>query len=480
VLSVHYDAAHKPTTISDTVNGTWCSAGTTACNTFASVQKDDGTGTGHVGVSMFVKPNATAGNTMVTISFGTNIEAFSFTIDEIQGTSGVVDKFFTGNPTGNTVSTNAQTTTVNGDLILVYASTNGDPFNAKFISPYWVAGTNFDLLDANIATGQGAGGVAGTPHAMEYWVQPTAGAVTPSITATQTTNSAFIVVAIALKPDPTQGSPAAPGAHINNLSHYTPDVPPTSYKIQFPSSGTFIVLTCNENSACPIVSISDNHSNTWVAAANVTDTPQVWYTSGTVVTARDLLLTVTLSAGAPTHTYLLYDLTGLVATPFTGTACTGGSPVTQASCTTDGGGSSHAATITNQPTFTPNKIGIVFASMKLGIGPTNQFAAGTPSGAAFDVITYSNQVDGSIMDNSDARSHFINPDLTTENWNYTLANTLNAPCTNYPSPGPNCETSYSSTAVVFGGQPLGPNVDTSTVQLGTTPLIWRHAAPVGP
>jgi hypothetical protein len=47
-------------------------------------------------------------------------------------------------------------------------------------------------------------------------------------------------------------------------------------------------------------------------------------------------------------------------------------------------------------------------------------ASGAPSGAVWDLATYSGEIDMDLMENADALAHVYTTTATTEHWNWTI------------------------------------------------------------
>lgn len=68
-------------------------------------------------------------------------------------------------------------------------------------------------------------------------------------------------------------------------------------------------------------------------------------------------------------------------------------------------------------------------------GPGLGLAPGAPTGAVWDLTTYSGENDNDLMENADALAHFYTTTTSVENWNWTIT--------------PNSNNSCSSEAVAF-------------------------------
>jgi hypothetical protein len=446
VLAITYAySATRTVTVTDNNGNTWPAPAVTVndANQF------------HAAAAIYVLPNAKAGSTKITVSFDAALLHFSYTVSEFNNVATVspVDATFSAYPTGPTVTASSGTPTQDGDLIYNFVSSSGDAFGHP-VSQF-TAGTGFALLDANIARGQGAG-QAGQQHASQWLIQSMAAAIAPSMTAAQATHDDFPTVGVALKAA-SAGSPApSVGIYVNRIHHFTDDIAPTTYKLQFPCDGTLLVLTAQEYSGFQCTAITDNKGNTWTRAlgASGSGVPQIWRTTtpGGAITDSDLMLTFTLAVASSTVTILAYDVSG--ADVSSGDAYDGG--------VEDPGSNTGAAATATCPGFNGlNKLtpasanGLVIVAVGFGIGPAGSFAAGTPAGAVFDVVISTGQTDGSNMDNSDGRAHYYNPNLTPEAYSWNIYN--GGP---YPTNG-GVDASFFGAAAHFKGQPVPP-VDASS------------------
>jgi hypothetical protein len=77
--------------------------------------------------------------------------------------------------------------------------------------------------------------------------------------------------------------------------------------------------------------------------------------------------------------------------------------------------------VTDAPTFTPSSgVNMVIGWLGNGNGPVT--VVSSPSGAIFDLWTFSGQTDSDLADNADATSHLYTTSTSSENWNYTKTN----------------------------------------------------------
>ena len=161
----------------------------------------------------------------------------------------------------------------------------------------FTAGPGATLLDADIAAPTGA---PPFPHASQYQLQPTAGPVTPSMSAAHLDGGGdeYVGVAVALKASSGAGTPPPPGMRIVHLSHLTNQSPDVgAWRLQFPSSGNLVVLTMQETNIIPVASVTDNLGNSYLHVEPDDSVPQFWIAQGPARTDHTLELTVNLTGG---------------------------------------------------------------------------------------------------------------------------------------------------------------------------------------
>ena len=96
---------------------------------------------------------------------------------------------------------------------------------------------------------------------------------------------------------------------------------------------------------------------------------------------------------------------------------------------TDATPCSSATTIDDQPTITPTGANeLVIATMGIGDGPGLGVASGAPSGAVWDLPTYSGETDNDLMENADAQAHLYGAAASVEHWNWTITSNGDNSC----------------------------------------------------
>ena len=362
--------------------------------------------------SVFVLPNAKSGTTTITVSFDAPLLTFQYTISEFTDIdpAAPVSGKSTGRSNSPNLAVGAFTPTNNdgngGNLIWSYFIDNA--FVSDNGATAVVPGSGFTLLDADIGWTQ-----IGISHAAQYFLQRTAAAVTPSMTATMSPgNDNYNGLAIALKAGTSGSLPASSGIRVQGISHFTNSAPPATWVFQFPTRGNLIVGVVCQSDIIDITSITDSKGNVYTRYEPETDEPQIWYAANAT---PDPNLKITVhSAGTPVNSsFIWYDVSG--ADP---------SPVDGAIDLTGGGIARGQNTITDAPLLTPVSAGMTIAAISFGTGPATGLASGSPPGAIFDFVTYAGETDIDRMDNADGRAHLYNTDFSPEHFNWILNHTM--------------------------------------------------------
>jgi hypothetical protein len=369
ILGIRYpDAPTRTVTIRDDKGNVWLNGPTASLNGIRS--------------RIFYATGVVAGTRDITVTFDKALSGFQAEISEfynvavnfaLDGSSGSATS---ANPT---ISAGALTTTVPGDLIYNYVTTND--FGAPITSI--TSGTGFTLLSADRLRASAA----------QYGVQVDAGIVNPTMTVASkgTMNSLAIVLKAA-----TAGTPPPPGIRVVHVYHgYWLGTPA---KLQFPSTGNLLVLatsfgTGNSN----ISTIATTPANTWTKVTlppvSATD-PQVLYAANA---ATGPALEFTITASLKFLQFVMYDITGASTTPFDGAAKASGNNLANAA-------------IFSGPQISTTGPGLIIATLPMGHGPPVDC---TSAGCLFDGVTYPGEPDGSTFESSDGYAHVYD---TTPGW----------------------------------------------------------------
>jgi hypothetical protein len=417
VLGITYPHGGRAT-ITDTLGQTWPAASIT----------EDG-GSGNNVTNIFVLCGSAGGNETITVGGTGNSLPFQYTASEFNkvATAGCVDGTVGGSnlsPSGSAViSPGSFTPTINNDangghIIWSYTAVSG---GANGNPTSWSAAGGFSLLDADIAWIN----KQGFPHASQWYVQTKDASVSPTITSTGDTidsfNSASVSLLVANK-----GGAMPSGIHVNKIIHQTWTALSSggTLSLLLPTTGNLRVLAfpAGQNNI-DVTSITDSDGGAWTLEQTGGDSAQIWF-AGNRPANPTLKVAIHTSGSSPTNSARFYDVQGAAASPFDVAAGTDLTPC------------SSVTTIANQPTITPTGTNeLVIATMGIGDGPGLGLASGAPSGAVWDLTTYTSEMDLDLMENADGLAHVYNTTTATEHWNWTITS--------------NGDNSCSSEAVAF-------------------------------
>jgi hypothetical protein len=276
-------------------------------------------------VSLFYVVGAAAGTSRITITFhGTNPVNPQAVISEFYNvaTVGAADGTSAG-ASASPVTAGGFTTSTPGDLIYQYGVdvTSPGAYNGGSLAP----GSNFTLLSADRQVGAVA----------QYSVQSTAGAITPTFTASTHT---WASASIALKSASAGTAPAA-GIRIVHIQHWWAGENTASETIQFPSSGNLIV-GFNTTSLATIASVTDSNKNTYDvshlhANPNISNLNTQGIFAANAATGAALTMTFNWASngGNGDNMLVLYDVTGAAASPLSAATVADGNQVTAGNVT---------------------------------------------------------------------------------------------------------------------------------------------------
>jgi hypothetical protein len=388
-------------TVSDNINGSWPAAITSVTDGSNLVS------------AVFVLPNAAPGVTRIHFTMSALCRPVQFDIMEFYGIAsaspadgtGVAAALLTPDLALGSFTPGTNNDAKGGHQVLSYWICNNGPGGGSAPTA-WAAGLMGTLLEADIGF---TGGGQGLPHCCQVQELPTLAAIAPAITAGSGVVDSYQGLAIALKLDPLQGTPPPATIRIPHIQHATSTAYPIpKWDMQCPSMGNLIVVTLQEHSSADCTGITDNKGNTYVEVTNASATPTIYYAKN-ATTGHDLKLSLAMSGTPAQCSVLIYDVMYADANPFDGE--------TEASGSTGTTGS-----VNDQPVITPVSLGVTIVAAGMGTGPSAGFASGAPTGAFFDCLFYTGEVDSPDYDNSDCRAHVFNTDLTTEHWNWSCDN----------------------------------------------------------
>lgn len=275
-------------------------------------------------------------------------------------TSSAVDVY--GSATGNstTQSSASMTTTQSGDLIFhcVVQDGNtgqgGDRGKVTF-SPYAQSGITWHFIQQNFLDGV----------ACQWGIQTSAGAITPTLTASSTSNNRYVSAAVALKVNNSVGTSPSAGMrivsiHHNNLTgaiHAAADAGWTSpLTLTSPCTGNLEVIAFDtDGSGDEITSITgDTNSNSWELPAYATNDGNAlmqFALAGNAICSNSEAFTI--AATVVNDQLDVYDIVGASTSPVDSAA--GGGASSGVSNTT--GDQTTLGTLTAAPTITPSQTG---------------------------------------------------------------------------------------------------------------------------
>ena len=181
---------------------------------------------------------------------------------------------------------------------------------------------------------------------------------------------------------------------------------------QMPTRGDLVALQLPFNST--VTSVTDNNSDTWTKVAP-DGRNQFWYTftgaSNTPLPNLKVTIHVSTTNG---NSMRVFDISNA-------TAYDTGAAGSDVSCNS-------ATSVSNQPSLTPgHNSALILTYMALGTGPG--LSVTSPTGAVWDLVTYTNESDVDYMENADAVAHkYLASSGTTYNFNWTITSQASNDC----------------------------------------------------
>jgi hypothetical protein len=343
--------------------------------------------TGSQRVAEFDSQGATLGTQVITYTPSTGVNNIQGECAEFAGIASTSALDGTCSRTGTSGTTvncsSAITTTVNGDLILHY----GVQDTGVGMTSWTNGGGSWKFCEGctDIQIGQ----------ALQYQVQATAGAITPSMTQAPTHN--FDTVAIAFKADSTKGTLPS-GIHVYSATHAN-ILAATASPIKIPvtcdssNSVNLIIVKTLVVDAKAVTAISDTAGNTYsftetsLSSGSGSGNLRIGYTSTTFTCSQTNVLSVTYTgSGGSGDTVIVLSVAGAATAPAFDTT---GSRVTGTDSTT----TAHSI---NGSAITPTTTGGIVVSM-MGLtnpGPSDT-ASASGGGTAVSLAGTSNPEAGS-------------------------------------------------------------------------------------
>ena len=409
ILGVQFNSMGSVASVTDNRGNNWI-AGPTTTNAGFSKR-----------MNTYYVLNAIAGTQTITVHFSglTTTRGFpQAVVSEFYNVA--TSNAFDGSASSSTSRTAGPiTTTASGDLIyewgasLSSSNTNGGAFNGTSIT----AGTGFTLLSADLQVGSSD----------EYQIQPTAGTITPTFSASG--SATWGSVAIALK-SAAAGTAPPSGIRIVHLQHTLLQSVRAQNRsgaivMQFPSSGNLLVGLFN--GAGPIATgVTDSLGNTWSLPASATTHGGGGVTSAQIVYAANAATAPTLSGitvalsevGTGDDMFNLYDITGAAALPFDLATTNLGNQTSNGPLTTG--------------TITPTSVnGLVLHVNSIDFH--TEVSMSSPAGGTFDSVVNDlddadppgGGTDVSTLDMDNAYAHFYNPTTGLVSFTFLATSTPN-------------------------------------------------------
>ncbi len=421
VLAITYPHGNL-VSVSDTLRQTWPAA---------SIVKDGGANT--YTTAIYVRCGSAGGSETITVGLSASVLPFEYTVSEFNNVaaSSCVDGSIGGanlspnssgliNPGSFTPLTNNDSK--GGHVIWSYTALSS-PAGGNPTS--WSPASGFTLLDSDIAWIN----KQGFPHASQWSIQAKQAAATPSIASTGDTVDTFNSASVSLLAASAGGAMPS-GIHINKIIHesWVALSSGATLKLQLPTTGNLRVLAFAAGlNNIDITSITDSDGSAWSLEQTNGDSAQIWYAANRPANPG-LIVSIHTSGTSPTNSTRFFDVQGAATSPFDAAAGTDLTP-----CSSE-------TTLNDMPTITTTGANeLVIATMGIGDGPGLGMASGAPSGAVWDLPTYSGEIDLDLMENADAAAHVYTGAASTEHWNWTITS--------------NGDNSCSSEAVAFKPAP---------------------------
>ena len=363
--------------------------------------------TNGVNVEAWVAAGVTAGANNVKVTFSANACFVEIKVAELYNvaTSSPVDVYSSTSSgrlfsSATTISSPAITTGYANDFVFQFAAQDSvySQWNNSFI---FTKGTNFNLVPGSTQSIDGS--------CLQYYVKPTAGAITPSMTVGSAMTG--ITLSIALKYASAGTAPAA-GVHVNSVQHtyWNQSVTTnTALAIQRVSTGNLQILLSSLAPGDGSGTVSGGSSGTWNKRIIENVNPPVNCAVGIYDAVNQSALSETLSISFKTLTdtidmmVLLLDVSGANTAPYDKSGGANGNQTNTASTTLpDGSG--------NLMQITPSTSnGLVVAVMGLDYDYINGGSGATTSLVTWQTPAAAENGNGDDpCDNSDGWGLFYN------------------------------------------------------------------------
>jgi len=405
VLFVTYDhdSGQTISSISGAANGSFGSARATVTG-----------GAGHLDTVAYALPNlGTAGTDEITITFTGTVTVIQLCFVEVYGVAASPINSSTGTAAYSTSTATASFTPDNndatgGNLIITYfAKADLTPTH---ITTDIFADSASTLLVADIGWANATDSVT---KAMTGFVQTSHAAITPSITSVAESGDHWNCIALALKVQAGAGTSPPTGIQINKFDHFTTRHYPAAsasnnFTLQCPCSGNLRAIGCTDQALSSSTIVRDNEGVQWSLAGNTPPDVSIWYRLNTPPNAN---LEVTIDGGGG-DIGLSWRFMDAYAPSVTWSYETG------IALNDDLSGGVTTYTPASKPSPLTTNPTLIFANIGLGAGPG--LAVTAPSGAVWDLCTYTGEVDSDEMENADIMCHYVAMATGAITFTYTI------------------------------------------------------------
>lgn len=406
LFAITYDGGATVSSVVGAINGSFGSPVKTALG-----------GAGNLDTAVYMLQNIAAGQEVITVTFSGATTAFTYAVTELYNVA------LSGGVSGSS-STALSTTLAAGSFTPTNNNANGGNFIWCYFSKadqipnssssHFLPGTGFTLLsaDCNYSGSYAINPANGLTKCVQYQVQGTSAAINPSFSSLNETGDHWNCIAISLPINNSAGSPIPAGQSATRISHFASESFPTTgsplFKMQLPVNGNFRLLCCDDPSMNTQI-ITDSEGNTWTnAVASNGGQPGFWYLAN--AQANPNLIVYANGGGSDNElSFRFFDIIGADPSP-------------SISCVSSGQTLNGLSSFTMSPAPTPPtaSTGVTYVNVGLGQGPG--LAVTSPSGAIWDLCTYSGETDLDEMENADIMAHGSFSVAGAQVWTFTITN----------------------------------------------------------
>jgi hypothetical protein len=435
VMAVTVPASVTRVTISDTLVGSWAPSVCTATG-----------GTGNNKVWLFVQPlGSTGGGDTISWDVGSsNISPFQATLTffenlssspvdghscsasggltpaKPQGANSMVHPDSKIPTSGGVVSSGSFTPSTDNDANgghVIWSYIGQFDSDGSCVATGWTAASGFTLLNGDIAWCQSVG-QDGFAHASEWETQATNGPVTASFTGAGESGSGdrFNYVAVALLVA-DNGATAPSTIHVASILHESSagQTSPFDLNLVTPFTGNLRILATDwpagvtDFGAGTLTGVSSSDGCSWTRKSR-SGGADFWFAQGcSPLLNGTTTLTWTGSQTIPQYSFRVLDVINAQTLSFVNYAA---NSLAYPNCT---------APTNDAPTITPGmnvNAGLAVADLGVEFNHVTGLASGAPSGANFDLWTFTNEDGNDEMENADGLAHIYFSSNATQRWDW--------------------------------------------------------------